>query len=82
MEGAQTVSVLLGTCLLPLEMNPCRLLILSVTAEVLSRVLEYSKAEQSNVKQTHSAALKLDALKRAFRWMLAGQSFIQDCQTS
>lgn len=65
-------------CLL-LKMNPCKLL--PVTAKVWSQVLGYYKTEQSDTRQMRSTALKLDVLKRAFRWMLAGQSFVQDSQT-
>lgn len=50
---------------LPLEINPYKLL--PVTAKVWSPVLKYYMTEQSNVRQMHSTASKLDALKKSFQ---------------
>jgi len=55
--------------------------LLSVTAKFWFQVLEYCKTEQSNVRQMHSTASKLDALKSTFKWMLSEQSFVHDWET-
>ena len=63
-EHKLSVCSLAPICL-PLEMNSYKLL--SVTAKVWSQVLEYYTTEQSNVRQMHSTALKLDAFKKSFQ---------------